>query len=120
MKRLAEPLAGLTGREAAFPNASPEAGFGEFKTESGDRSRLRVGPLPLVELAAERRQLNFRKVLERGCPVGVFPVRVRYCFLPSVAPIRNTRRNASDLAYGPRSRSGGVLFSPVPGPRLPA
>jgi len=33
VKRLAEPLAGLTGREAAFPNASPEADSGKFKNE---------------------------------------------------------------------------------------
>ena len=39
-----------------------------------------------------------------------FPVRVRYRFLPSVAPIRKNRRNSSDLAYGPRSRSGGSAF----------
>ena len=96
MKRLAEPLAGLTGREAAFPNASPEAGSGEFKTESGDRSGFPVGPLPR----------NSERVLCAFARSG-FPVRVRYCFLPSVAPIRNNRRNASDLAYGPRSRSGG-------------
>ena len=96
MKRLAEPLAGLTGREAAFPNASPEAGSGEFKMESGDRSGFPVGPLPR----------NSERVLCAFARSG-FPVRVRYRFLPSVAPIRKNRRNASDLAYGPRSRSGG-------------
>ena len=37
-----------------------------------------------------------------------FPVRVRYRVLPSVAPIRKTRRNSSDPAYGRRSPSGGV------------
>jgi len=58
VKRLAEPPPGLTGREAAFPNARPAAGSGEFQTESGDRSRFRVGPLPLVEMAPGRRHLN--------------------------------------------------------------
>jgi len=70
VKRLAEPLAGLTGREAAFPNASPEAGSGEFKTESGDRSGFPVGPLPLVEVFTFCKRLNFRKGLVRGS-VGV-------------------------------------------------
>jgi len=58
---------------------------------------------------------QFRKGLVRVCPVGVFPVRVRYRFLPSVAPIQKSRRNSTDLAYGPRSRSGGVLLDPAQG-----
>jgi len=48
VKRLAEPRAGLTGREAAFPNARPAAGSGEFQIRSGNRSGLPVGPLPLI------------------------------------------------------------------------
>jgi len=116
VKELAEPLAGLTGREAAFPNASPEAGSGEFKTERGNRSGFPVGPLPLVELAAERRQLNFRKGLVRVCPGGIAPGALPRSSVGCADP--KIRRNASDPAYGPRSRSGGVLFSPVPGFRL--
>ena len=97
MKRLAEPLTGLTGREAAFPNASPEAGSGEFKTESGDRSGFPVGPLPLP---SERVLCAFAR--------SGFPVRVRYCFLPSVAPIRKNRRN--DRTNGRLLPSGAVLL----------
>ena len=97
MKRLAEPLAGLTGREAAFPNASPEAGSGEFKMESGDRSGFPVGPLPR----------NSERVLCAFARSG-FPVRVRYRFLPSVAPIRKTG------ATPPIPHTGGARRPAVP------
>jgi len=47
VKRLAEPLTGLTGREAAFPNENTGAGSGEFE-KSGDRSEMSVGPRLLI------------------------------------------------------------------------
>ena len=117
MKRLAEPLAGLTGREAAFPNASPEAGSGEFKFESGDRSGFPVGPLPLVEVFTFCKHLNFRKGLVRVCPVGLS--RPGALLLSSVGcadPKKPAQRFRSRIRAALAVRRGFAF----PGPRLPA
>ena len=117
MKELAEPLAGLTGREAAFPNASPEAGSGEFKTERGNRSGFPVGPLPLVELAAERRQLNFRKGLVRVCPGGIAPSGCAAAFFRRLRRSENpAQRFRSRIRAALAVRRGSVF----PGSRFPA
>ena len=47
MKRLADPLTSLTGREAVSPNATMEASPGEFTIKRGNRSGLPGGQLPL-------------------------------------------------------------------------
>jgi len=93
--------------------AGKRSGLPEHKVGGGFR-RIPNGERQPFRAPGRAASASIRKGLVRICPVGVFPVRVRYCFLPSVAPIRKTRRNASDPAYGPRSRSGGFCFTRSP------
>jgi len=91
VKRLAEPLAGLTGREAAFPNASPEADFGEFQIESGDRSGFPVGPLLLN---SERVLCAFARsgLSPSGCATAFFRRLRRSEKSGATLPIQHTGR----------------------------
>ncbi len=138
MKRLAEPRAGLTGREAAFPNARPAAGSGEFQIRSGNRSGLPVGPLPLISkwflCAFARSGLPRPGALPRssvGCadpknPAQLPRFRVRaalavrrfrfFCFWFPVAGVRRTTATVPNPARAANSgpRFGGSFVGVPP------